>query len=146
MNSKQEDFELWIAMLPERIQDFKQSLPIEISSKLDTSIDSLNIIEKHLLDNYTFDTIREEINASFYDGCARYIGDTFCHNVKGAYWSIETENKNSMFHNIPVIMVRDTDTFAVCPLTMTTTLLDRKIGTFLSSITTNYQQEPRIKS
>jgi hypothetical protein len=146
MDTKQEDFELWISVLPDRIEEFKQSLPIEVSRKLDDSVGSLNILEKYLLDNFTFNTIREEPNLSFYDGCARYIGETFRRNVQGACWNIDLENKDSMFYNMPILMVKDTDTFAVCPLTMTTALLDRKVGNFLSTVTTNYQQEPRIKS
>jgi hypothetical protein len=146
MSSEQEDFELWLDILPDRVEEFKESLPTDISSQLDSSVNSLDIIEKYLLENFTLDTIREPSNASFYDGCARYIGDTFRCNVFGAYWTIEFKDKNSVFYNLPILMVENTDTFAICPLTMITALIDRQTGVFLSTITTNYQKEPRIQS
>lgn len=49
-------------------------MPKEIQDKLDFSIESLDIVEKHLLDNYeTIEQIQNE-PSSILDGYAVYVG------------------------------------------------------------------------
>jgi hypothetical protein len=144
MNTQEEDFEWWITMIPDRIEELKQSLPQEISSRLDSSIDSLNVVEKYLIENYTIDTLRSPQNASLYDGFARYIGHTFKRNVKDAYWAIELEDKTDVFYNLPTLIVKGTNTSPLCPLIMATTSIDRNTGNLLSNSITHYQEAPRL--
>ncbi len=47
-----DEFECWVDDIPNRLERFKQSMPKGIIDKLDFSLESLDIIEKRLLDNY----------------------------------------------------------------------------------------------
>jgi hypothetical protein len=144
MNTQEENFEWWITMIPDRIEELKQSLPQEISSKLDSSVNSLDVVEKYLLENYTIDTLHLPQNASLYDGLARYIGHAFKRNVKDAYWAIELEDKTDVFYNVPTLIVKGTNTSPFCPLVMITTSIDRNTGNLLSTSITRYQESPRL--
>lgn len=68
--------------MPNALGRFKNRMPKEIQDQLDFSIQSLDIVEKHLLDNY--ETIEQIKNEPSYilDGYAVYVGETFRNVLK----------------------------------------------------------------
>ena len=75
-------FDSWLWDIPNALERFKNRMPKEIQDKLDFSIQSLDIVEKHLLDNY--ETIEQIKNEPSYilDGYAVYVGETFRNVLK----------------------------------------------------------------
>jgi hypothetical protein len=129
-----EQFNLWVFEMDDQLENFRQSLPVNIISKLDYSISSLDSIEKWILDNYsTHQELLKKENGAVVDGLARYIGETFRKNI-GGHWSIDLDNPKNAYFNLPVITGFEHIASPVCPHTMTTTAANRRTGNLLSSI------------
>ena len=123
------EFQRWLSSMDDGLREFFEELPDAVSSKLDYSIDSLDVLEAWLLERYpTFEAGVEETEAPIIDGAGRYIGETFRKHA-GGRWSIE---RNNLFAGFPVI----TDFgggIPECPHTSATASLDRREGDYISS-------------
>lgn len=129
-------FDSWLWDIPNALERFKNRMPKEIQDKLDFSIQSLDIVEKHLLDNY--ETIEQIKNEPSYilDGYAVYVGETFRNvlkNDKVNQWELMLEEDN-IYYLLPVINVSG---FVDCPLTLCTACIDRRWGNYWSWILNN---------
>ena len=133
---KLKDFECWLWDMPNAINGFIYRMPKEIAEKLDFSMESLNIVEKHLLDVYQNSKQIMDEPSYILDGYAIYVGETFIKvlNDPSLHWKLMLDEDN-VFYNLPVIKGRNlTD----CPLTMITTCLHRRKGVFLSTLLTKF--------
>ena len=129
-------FDSWLWDIPNALERFKNRMPKEIQDKLDFSIQSLDIVENHLLDNY--ETIEQIKNEPSYilDGYAVYVGETFRNvlkNDKVNQWELMLEEDN-VYYLLPVINVSG---FVDCPLTLCTACIDRRWGNYWSWILNN---------
>ncbi|WP_227429553.1 hypothetical protein [Psychrobacter sp. I-STPA6b] len=128
-------FNAWLEDMPNAMQRFRNSLPIEVEKDLDFSLQSLNTLEKHLIATYeNIQQLRALPNASrIADGYAIYIGETF-RNVLKDYqpnlWKLMLEEDN-VFYNLPVIEING---YTGCPLSLTTACIDRQKGDYWSNI------------
>ena len=102
-NRRREDFIEWITFLPDRVIEFKKFIPKEISDRLDESPQSLKVIEKYIIGNYSVEELKNPDNKSTTDGFASYIGYVFQKNLPHAKWSIELEDKSDYAFALPVI-------------------------------------------
>ncbi|WLF83251.1 hypothetical protein [Moraxella sp. ZY210820] len=133
-------FDSWLWDMPNALERFKNRMPKEIQDQLDFSIQSLDIVEKHLLDNY--ETIEQIKNEPSYilDGYAVYVGETFRHSLRDRQpnqWELMLEEDN-VFYLLPVIKVRY---YTACPLTLCTACIDRRWGNYWSWILQNQLDE-----
>lgn len=129
-------FDSWLWDMPNALERFKNRMPKEIQDKLDFSIQSLDIVEKHLLDNY--ETIEQIKNEPSYilDGYAVYVGETFRNVLQDRIpnqWELMLEEDN-VFYLLPVIKVRG---YTTCPLKLCTACIDRRWGNYWSWILNN---------
>jgi hypothetical protein len=140
MDSRLDDFQWWITLIPDRIEELKQSLPKNISDQLDRSIDSLDILEKYLLSNYTAEKIHEHENASVYDGLARYIGSTLNRNIENAEWYIELEDQDDVYYNVPVLVFKDFEEPPLSPFAAISMIFYENTGEYLSFVAKRFMK------
>ncbi|WP_291432617.1 hypothetical protein [Deinococcus sp.] len=129
--SDEDAFGYWVFQNPDVVKDFKDSLPSGISEQLDYSVNSLDVLETWLTENFnTVDEITSFVNVSVLDGSARYVGRVFLANL-GGKWGIDIHNKDNMYHSLPVI---ESKVGVTCPLSVVSTSIDRRTGHFISDV------------
>ena len=133
-------FEAWLWDMPNALERFKNRMPKEIQDKLDFSLQSLDIVEKHLLDNY--ETIEQIKNEPSYilDGYAIYVGETFRNVLKNDrinQWELMLEEDN-VYYLLPII---NTSSIITCPLSLCTACIDRRWGNYWSWILNNQLED-----
>ncbi len=133
-------FEAWLWDMPNALERFKNRMPKEIQDKLDFSLQSLDIVEKHLLDNYeTIEQIKNE-PSSILDGYAIYVGETFRNVLKNDrinQWELMLEEDN-VYYLLPII---NTSSIITCPLSLCTACIDRRWGNYWSWILNNQLED-----
>ncbi|MER0442115.1 hypothetical protein [Emticicia sp. W12TSBA100-4] len=77
--------------------------PKHIREKLDLSIYSLNILEEHILNVFTLDSLPSLQTDKMLDFCVRYIGEVLIKNLTTAYWDINIEKVNGKKKYLPII-------------------------------------------
>lgn len=127
---KEEQFDWWITCIPDKITALKRRLPEDISSRLDYSIESLDVLEKYLLEKYSIDQMQQD--KELWDYCASYLGRTYKRNVFNSEWYIELDDEQNLFYNRPSLRVADKVNFV--PHSYITAALDRNQGNFISTI------------
>ncbi len=127
------NFEAWLSEIPETLMLFYHLVPKNIVDKLDYSLESLNVLERHLLDTYEHyeDIIREGVNVV--DCYAVYIGETFRKVLKDRTpnkWELMLDEYD-LYYELIVIRI---GSFRGCPMTLVTACLNRRQGNYLSEI------------
>jgi hypothetical protein len=79
------------------------------------------------------DRLEKDADIKVVDGLARYIGETFRRNL-GGRWDINLKHKRNVYHGMPVVTELRGRSSPICPHFLSTTLLDRRTGTFLSGL------------
>jgi hypothetical protein len=134
MKTKEErfdSFQYWLMDMSDALERMKNSLPKDISEKLNYSIESLDTLENWILEQYpTVNDIIPQKEASIVDGYARYVGETF-RKYLGGKWIIELDNPKHVFYNMPEI---DTKSLRDCPLSLVIASTDRRTGHYISDI------------
>lgn len=132
-----EDFEKWLFIMDDELDNFLNKLPNEISEKLNYTLDSLDFLEKWMLNS--FDDHKELLSKNkkgIQDKIARYIGETFRTNLN-AKWDIKFDDPKFAFYGLPILVERQNGNTIVCPHSLSTTTLARRKGDFLSTILSN---------
>ena len=126
-------FKCWLKDIPNILDGFISRMPKEIAEKLDFSMESLDIVEKYLLDKYE-NNKQIMFEEPFYilDGYAVYVGETFRKVIDNPIirWELEL-NEEDVYYNLPILKGRTT---LDCPITIVTASLDRRTGKFCSSL------------
>lgn len=101
------NFQIWLDLMDERILELKDMLPREISEKLDFSYESLNSLERYLLQRFdSIGQIRQESENNLILGkLARYFGEVVRKNVEECYWFTVLDNKKHVYFQLPSIYV-----------------------------------------
>lgn len=127
-----DDFEMWLFVMDDRLEEFISSLPQDVGRALDYSPESLDVLEAWLLRNFPDISSIKAVTKTL-DGAARYVGETF-RLALGGGWDIELENTQDVFYELPVLTVQYP---RECPHTLTTTSLDRRTGDVFRRVLTN---------
>lgn len=102
MNNKEklyENFVWWVTCIPDKIELLKTITPKEISTKLNGTFDSLDILGDFMVNNYTQKTIRD--NFELWDAVAAYIGFIYKNFFSDSRWCIELDDKRFITYNEP---------------------------------------------
>ncbi|MFC0682875.1 hypothetical protein ACFFGH_34010 [Lysobacter korlensis] len=129
MSDQRERFEEWLVHMDDALVVFKSSLPPEVASNLDLSIDSLDLVERHYLSEFT--TVEDALSESakrLIDGYARYVGETM-RAALNTEWDICVSDPKHAFYGLPTIRNNQ-----LCPLTLVTAAADRRTGRFWSTV------------
>ena len=133
-----EDFEAWVAEMPDALERLFAELPPSLASELVYTPRSLLALEAWLLSQYqTIEAFRSE-RTVVVDGCARYIGQSF-NAALGSHWHIDLKNKKNPFFSMPVITGGRAGSSPLCPHFLATASLDRRVGRFMYEILTRLE-------
>ncbi|MDR1502138.1 MAG: hypothetical protein LBT43_06755 [Prevotella sp.] len=88
----EENYTWWLTIMPDVMYNL-QLLPKNVSSKLDYSVESLNILELYIIENYNMEELKLPKYKTVDDLFSRYIGETFRRNIKDAIWEMEKREK-----------------------------------------------------
>lgn len=131
--NKHDQFQYWLAYMDEAIEAFLASLPNNLKDALDGSPESLAHLEQILLEKYPSPAEAKQPGESrFLDGAARYYGEILRKGT-GSKWDMRLDDKDFVFHALPILYGGRIRTVPICPLTSLTTLLDRRTGKFLTN-------------
>ena len=131
-----EQFNWWLTIMPDALM-YLSILPKDVRSKLDYSVNSLDVLEIFLIDNYDMEEMKRSENKMAVDVFARYIGETFRKNLTDIIWKLELR-ENRFGYGFPLLVKKDNK-----PCTPKSTysfiagVLDRRIGSYLSTILKN---------
>jgi hypothetical protein len=131
---KRDMFEYWLTDMAEAIDESFKSMPSHVRDKIDYTPDSLDVMEKHIID--IFDSPKsalEESQAYFLDGIARYVGQVFRKSL-GGKWDIELEDIDNAFYNIPQLVDMKNQDTQISPLALVTASLDRRRGNYIRTV------------
>ena len=129
MSDQRDLFEAWLAHMDDALESFKASLPAALASRLDLSVDSLDLLERHYLS--VFPTLVDALKPDaklVLDGYARYVGETF-RNLLNYKWDICLSDSKNAYYGLPTLSSN-----TLCPLTLVTTATDRRTGEHWSKV------------
>jgi len=129
---REEDFHWWITCLPDRIQELKQILPKELSSKLDESIESLDLLEVYIIENYDREFLKSEKGKDILNMLASYLASAIHTLLPNLKFYIELENKKDAYYCLPIL--KSAKGAPICPYILPITISLRKKGDFVSTI------------
>ena len=133
-----EDFESWLVDMDDALERFCDSLPGEVSERLDYSPASLDVLEEWTLDRYeSTDQMLSASEATTVDGLARYIGETFRRAI-GGRWGIRLDDPKYVFYGLPEITGYSDKPTSLCPISLATASADRRTGEYLSAVLASY--------
>jgi hypothetical protein len=95
--SNRDDFEYWIFNMSEEIEFLLNEVPSEVSNQLDFSVDSLEVLEFWILNQYANpEQMLMKTQTKIVNSIACYIGETFRKNI-GGKWDINFEDQKFVF-------------------------------------------------
>ena len=145
VDRKREDFEYWLADMDDAIEQFLDSLPPEVTERLDFSPGSLDVLEAWILRRYaSTEEMLAPSESRVVDGLARYIGETFRKAI-GGHREIRLEDPKYVFYGKPQLTGFWEKPTPVCPLPLATTSADRRTGRFLSGVLASYLRDKQRK-
>jgi hypothetical protein len=100
---KLENFHEWITFTDDRVYAWMKELSDDVRSRLDWGVDSLDVLERYILDNYTREALRDERNKAAIDAIASYMGETMRRNLPNGKWRIELDDERNLHFNVPTV-------------------------------------------
>lgn len=117
---KKEGFEWWITCLPDRIEELQQKVEIPLNE----SLDSLDDIEKFIIENFSVEFLKSNEGKEVLDQLASYIGSTIKKLVPNSKWHIELEDESDIYYSIPSL--RSDNHPAISPYILPITIASKK--------------------
>jgi hypothetical protein len=135
MTKEAEDFEAWLIDMDDALERFMSEVPQPVSAQLDYTATALDVFENWLLGAYgTIEKYKNDSSTTIYDGCARYVGETYRRVLGGRQWSLCVRKKSPYFH-LPILS--GPSVAEECPHSLVTASLDRRTGAFMRSVLEN---------
>jgi hypothetical protein len=132
LNGKEDNYTWWLNIMPDEMPRLS-ILPKALREHLDYSLESLDLIEAYIRENYAVEELKDRKNRYARDLFARYIGETFRKNASDLFWSFESSNERDALYGIPVLTTIDGGSAPMTPTLWVTELIAQKEGHFLRS-------------
>jgi hypothetical protein len=132
LNGKEDNYTWWLNIMPDEMPRLS-ILPKVIRDRLDYSLDSLDLIEDYIRENYSAEELKEKKNRYARDLFARYIGETFRKNNSELFWSFVSDNEQDEYFGIPVLASIGVGVPPMTPTVWVTELISQREGHFLRS-------------
>jgi hypothetical protein len=126
----EEDYHWWITCIPDSLDFLEKFLPTKIYQQLDYSVESLGIIGKYLIDNYTIESLMLDVKK--WDAFASYVGVVYEKKVPTSKWRVELDDDKNVYYGVPALRTKGNTNFY--PKYEITAMLDRKRPDFLQAI------------
>ncbi|WP_077035675.1 hypothetical protein [Pelomonas sp. KK5] len=134
MSEDDDQFQAWLMDMGDAIERLMNSLPAEISRKMDFTAESLSPVEHFCLARYPSATEAKELSeAKTIDSIARYVGQVFRKNL-GGKWFIDFSDPKNAFYGLPQLSGMTGQDTQICPLSLVIASLDRRTGKFLRTV------------
>lgn len=131
-------FQHWLMHMDDALDAFIAGLPEGERAKLDYSIASLDAIEALLLARHpSGEDARKTGDPRFFDGCARYVGETLRLRL-GGKWAIVLDDPSNVHFRRPRVVNLRNGMAPVCPLQWLFTAVSRRKGDFMRGIVMNF--------
>ncbi len=141
-----DDFECWLIEMDSAISRFSSLFPSAQRSQLDFSRQSLDFVERWLLNKYPSHLeLLKTSESEVLDGTSQYIGEVFRKYI-GGHWDIELDNPKDAFYAIPKLTGFGSKSSPISPVTMATALLSRRTGNYLLGILENLEKRYGTRS
>ncbi|MDR1502139.1 MAG: hypothetical protein LBT43_06760 [Prevotella sp.] len=136
LNYNEDNYNWWLTCMDD-VLNYKCLLPNVVAGRLDYSVESLDIAEQYLLDNFNIKSIYNVENKYALDFFVRYVGKTFFVNIKNLKWFFILDDKN-FYYGEPILTKTHTDLYMlISPLSFIISSLDRQKGNCMSKILRN---------
>jgi hypothetical protein len=133
-----EEFEFWLADMDDALDRFLATLPAAMVDRMDYSPESLDTIEEWIIGHFpNTEAMLANSESRIVDGLARYIGETFRHQL-GGHWEIRLDDEKYAFYGIPQLNALQGSASPVCPAALATSVADRRSGSYLRSVLQSY--------
>ncbi len=130
----EQNFQHWLSEMDNYLSEFIDFFRNENNIDLDFSPESLDFVEKWILENFkSKEIILKAENMNILNMLAIYIGETFRRNI-GGRWKLDLSDEKSVFYKLPILTESPKIDVPICPHALTTTSISRNKGTFLSKI------------
>ncbi len=143
MSYTQDNFQEWIFFIDNKMDYFTEEFAKENNLDLDYSIQSLDILEKWIINTYpTINTLRED--EKILDLLTIYIGETFRKHI-GGKWFMDLDDKENAYYHMPVLKSPNyKGEIYKAPRTFATACIPRKKGNYISTILKNNMEDMNI--
>lgn len=142
---REEQFQSWLFYMDDALDQFKARLPDNVRSALDLSPASLNALESWLVSRYnTIAELRAPSEVDTLDGAARYVGETI-RKTLGGRWQIRFDDPKDAYYGLPELSQFGVSVPPICPHRLVTASIDRRTGTYLSTMLQNSQKLHQTK-
>ena len=131
-----EEFQSWFL----RDFDAREELYQLLGEDPGIGLGSLDRLEEFLLDRFA--TVEEALALgarAITSAAARHVGTVIVLATDGAKWTARLDDPDSVYYQLPILAFPDG--YEECPLTMVTTAVDRRTGTFMRDLSEGYVEE-----
>jgi len=129
-----EDFEFWLADMDDALERFFGRIPPAIRSQLDFSPESLDGLEKWILERYaSTDELLKPEAKEMVDGLARYVGETYRRAI-GGRWEIRMDDPGYAHYGLPQLTGFAPRPTPIAPHTLVTASADRRTGSYWRTV------------
>lgn len=144
MSYTKNNFQEWIFYISDKMDYFTEVFAEENNLKLDFSIESLDKLEKWIIEHYpTIDQLKDD--SKILDLLTIYIGQTLKKYI-GGKWYMDLENEENAYYHMPVLTSPDyKGVIYKSPRTFATACVDRKRGNYISTIKKNNMEDMNIQ-
>jgi hypothetical protein len=96
----------WVTFTEDRVNEWKENITKELADKLDWTPESLPLIEKYAIENYTIADQEDKKKRIALDAIVSYVGDVIRKNIPEVIWKIDLDDKTNIFYNLPYLVFK----------------------------------------
>ena len=131
IQEKKENFEAWVALIDDRVEDWFMTLPLAQKNKFDYTMDSLDEIQRYMISKFVVDDLRDQRNKMEIDAIASYVMRVFSKHVPNPEFVVELKDERNMLYNLPAIITKPKTSSAFSPYFYFLSIVNLKeVGTF----------------
>ena len=140
-NEKMVNFNAWVELIEDRIEDWFATLSKEVKSKFDYSIDSLDEIEKYLIENFELESLNNENNKNEFDAICSYVIKVFKLKWPNSEYVIELNDKSNVLYNRPAVITNPKIGMAFSPFQFLPSIINlKRVGAFRKTFNYTYSK------
>lgn len=103
---RNEVFIEWLTFIEDRVNEWKETIPTELAERLDWTPDSLPLIEKYAIENFTVADQESKTKRIALDAIVSYVGDVIRKNIPETTWKIDLDDKTNIYYNLPYLVFK----------------------------------------